>query len=149
MDFTEKINSDLKQAMLSKNESAVRTLRGIKAALLLAKTEKGGNEEITEEQAMKILQKLAKQRRESLDIYVKQDRKDLAEAEEQELKIIEQYLPKQMSEAEIREIVGRIIKESGATNASEIGKVMPLAMKELAGKADGKVISGIVREMLS
>ena len=148
MDFTEKINSDLKQAMLRKDESAVLTLRGIKSAILLAKTEKGGNEEISEEQGIKILQKLAKQRRESLEIYKQQGRNDLADAEEQELKIIEQYLPKQMNEAEVRNIISRIIKETGATNASEIGKVMPVAMKELAGKADGKTISAIVREML-
>lgn len=149
MSLTDKINEDLKNAMRSKDEAALRALRAIKSALLLAKTEKGGNEEVTEEQEMKILQKLAKQRKESIDIYTSQNRDDLKQSEEQELKIIENYLPKQLSEEEVRAEIKKIIEETGAKSAAEVGKVMPLAMKNLGGKADGKMISAIARELLS
>ena len=149
MSISTQINEELKQAMRDKNEAALRALRGIKSALLLAKTEKGGNDEVSDEQAIKAIQKLAKQRKESIDIYIKQNRPDLQKTEEEELEVMEKFLPQQMSEADVRTAVKRIIGESGATNASEIGKVMPLVMKELGSQADGKLISTIVREMLS
>jgi uncharacterized protein len=149
MSLTDKINEDLKNAMRSKDEAALRALRSIKSALLLAKTEKGSSEEVTEDQEMKILQRLAKQRRESIDIYTTQNRDDLKQSEEQELKIIENYLPKQLSEEEVRAEIKKIIEETGAKSAAEVGKVMPLAMKQLGGKADGKMISTIARELLS
>lgn len=149
MSLTDKINEDLKNAMRSKDEAALRALRAIKSALLLAKTEKGGSEEVTEDQEMKILQRLAKQRRESIDIYTAQGRDDLKQSEEQELKIIENYLPKQLSEDEVRAEIKKIIEETGAKSAAEVGKVMPVAMKQLGGKADGKMISTIARELLS
>jgi uncharacterized protein len=122
-------------------------LRAVKAAILLARTEKGGTE-IDSETEMKMLQKLVKQRKESLEIYIKQDRQDLAKAEEQELKVIEAFLPKQMDEAEVRSIIARIISENNLSGAQSIGKLMPLAMKELSGKADGKLISTIAKELL-
>lgn len=147
MSLTEKINEGLKTAMKSKDEAALRALRAIKSALLLAKTS-GGSGEIAEEEEMKMLQKLAKQRRESIDIFKKQNRNDLAEAEEQELSIIEGFLPKQMSEEEVRSVIQKIIKENNLSGASNIGKLMPLAMKELGGKADGKTISAIAKELL-
>ncbi|MCX6350364.1 MAG: GatB/YqeY domain-containing protein [Bacteroidetes bacterium] len=149
MSLFEQINEDLKQAMKSKNEVALRALRGIKSALLLAKTEKGGNDEVSEEAGLKILQKLAKQRKESLEIYTTQNRPDLAKDEELELTVIEKYLPAQMSEADVKEIIKNLIAQAGITSAAEMGKIMPLAMKELAGKADGKLISTLIKELLS
>jgi len=149
MNLTEQINEDLKNAMKAKNEGALRALRGIKSALLLAKTAGGASGEIPEEQGMAILQKLAKQRRESIDIYKTQNRPDLLATEQEELDIIEKYLPKQMSADDVRKEIAAIIAETGAKSPTEIGKVMPVAMKTLAGKADGKMISEITRELLS
>ncbi len=149
MNLTEQINEDLKNAMKAKNEGALRALRGIKSALLLAKTAGGASGEIPEEQGMAILQKLAKQRRESIEIYKTQNRPDLLATETEELEIIEKYLPKQMSPDDVRKEIAAIITETGAKSPAEIGKVMPVAMKKLAGKADGKMISEITRELLS
>lgn len=135
--------------MLAKDQAALRGLRAIKAALLLAKTEKGSAEEITEETEAKILQKLVKQRKESSDIYKTQGREDLSIIEEEEIEVISQFLPKQLDQAEIESIVAQIIKDSGATSVKEMGKVIGLANKELAGKADGKLIAEIVKTQLA
>jgi uncharacterized protein len=147
MSLTDTVNEGIKTAMKAKDEPTLRALRAVKAALLLAKTEKAGAEPDAETE-MKMLQKLVKQRRESLDIYIKQDRPDLAKAEEQELQVIEAFLPKQMSEADVRAIISRLVAENNLSGAQNIGKLMPLAMKELSGKADGRIISTIAKELL-
>jgi uncharacterized protein YqeY len=134
--------------MRSKDEGALRALRSIKSAILLAKTEKGASEELDEDQELKILQKLAKQRRESLDIFQKQGREDLAKDEQIELAVIEKFLPAQMSEEDVKAIVSKIATDAGLSGAQNIGKLMPLVMKELSGKADGKLISQLVKEVL-
>lgn len=147
MNLTETVNEGIKNAMKARDEASLRALRAIKAALLLAKTDKGGAETDNDAE-VKMLQKLVKQRKESLEIYVKQGRQDLAAAEEQELNIIESFLPKQMSEEEVRAVIARIVTENSLSGAQNIGKLMPLAMKELAGKTDGKLISTIAKELL-
>ena len=146
MSLEEKINADLKTAMLAKEEATVRSLRAIKSAILLAKTSGGGN--IAAEEEMKMLQKLVKQRKESVEIYQQQNRADLAKTEIEEIAVIEKYLPKQMSEDEIREELKKIIAQTGATTAAEMGKVMGVASKQLAGKADNKLVSQLVRQLL-
>ncbi|MBK8154455.1 MAG: GatB/YqeY domain-containing protein [Saprospiraceae bacterium] len=148
MNFQEKINQDLKEAMKAKDEKALRGIRAIKAAILLANTD-GSGQELTEERSIAILQKLVKQRRESLDIYTKQQREDLAAIERDEITIIERYLPAQLDEAELRRIIQEIITATGAVDAKDMGKVMGAATKQLAGQADCKVVSAIVRELLS
>ena len=145
----QKINHEIKAAMLSKNEARLRGLRAIKAALLLAKTEKGASEEINSDTEIKVLQKLAKQRRESAEIYKTQNRDDLYTIEIEELDVIEEFLPKQLSAAEVQEQIETIIENSGASSIKDMGKVMGLANKQLAGKADGKMISEIVKQLLS
>ena len=147
MSLTETANEGIKNAMKAKDEPSLRAYRAIKAALLLAKTDKG-DAEIDSDTEIKLLQKLVKQRKESLEIYIKQDRPDLAKPEEEELKIIESFLPKQMTEADVREIIAGIVAENNLSGAQNIGKLMPLAMKALAGKADWKVISTIAKELL-
>jgi uncharacterized protein len=143
------INSAIKAAMLAKSEAELRALRAIKAAILLAKTAEGGTGGLTEADETKMLQKLAKQRKDSLDIFRQQNREDLAKKEEEELEVIERFLPKQMSDSELREALTRIIAETGATSPADMGKVMGAATKQLAGKADGKAISALVKELLS
>ncbi|WP_316745817.1 GatB/YqeY domain-containing protein [Pedobacter gandavensis] len=143
------IDQEIKKAMLAKDQAALRGLRAIKAAILLARTEKGSAEEISEETEAKILQKLVKQRKESSDIYKTQGREDLSIIEEEEIAVISQFLPKQLDQSEIEAIVAQIIKDSGATSAKEMGKVIGLANKELAGKADGKLIAEIVKTQLA
>ena len=143
------IDQEIKQAMLAKNQVRLRGLRAIKAALLLAKTEKGSAEEITEESELKILQRLVKQRKESADIYKQQGREDLSQIEEEEIEVIAGFMPKQLDRAEITAIIAELIKSSGAASVKEMGKVMGLANKELAGKADGKLIAEIVKEQLA
>ena len=143
------IDQEIKQAMLAKNPVKLRGLRAIKAAILLAKTEKGQSVEFTEDAEMKILQKLVKQRKESADIYRTQGRADLCEVEEEEIEVISQFLPKQMERADVEAVISRIIKETGATSVKEMGKVMGLANAELAGKAEGKVIGEIVKSQLN
>lgn len=143
------INGAIKAAMLAKSEAELRALRAIKAAILLAKTAEGNTGELTETDETKLLQKLAKQRKDSLDIFRQQNREDLAKKEEEELEVIERFLPKQMSESELREAIVRIIAETGATSPADMGKVMGTATKQLAGKADGKAISALVKELLS
>jgi uncharacterized protein len=145
----QEINQEIKAAMLSKNEARLRGLRAIKAALLLAKTEKGASEEITEDTEIKVLQKLAKQRRESAEIYKAQNRDDLYTIEIEELDVIEGFLPKQLSADEVQAQIKAIIESSGASSIKDMGKVMGLANKQLAGKADGKMISEIVKQLLS
>ena len=145
----QEINQEIKAAMLSKNEARLRGLRAIKAALLLAKTEKGASEEITEDTEIKVLQKLAKQRRESAEIYKTQNRDDLYTIEIEELDVIEGFLPKQLSADEVQAKIKAIIESSGASSIKDMGKVMGLANKQLAGKADGKMISEIVKQLLS
>lgn len=143
------IDQEIKQAMLAKNQPRLRGLRAIKAALLLARTEKGSAEEVTEEAELKILQRLVKQRKESSDIYKQQGREDLSLIEEEEIEVISGFMPQQLGRAEIARIIAGIIETSGVSSVKEMGKVMGLANKELAGKADGKLISEIVKEQLA
>eukprot|EP01132_Coremiostelium_polycephalum_P017103 gene17103-20512_t len=135
--------------MLAKDQAKLRGLRAIKAALLLAKTEKGSSEEITEEGELKILQKLIKQRKESSDIYKQQGREDLAQVEDEEIDVIGSFLPKQLDRAEVEQIIARIVKDAGAASMKDMGKVVGLANKELAGKADGKLIAEVVKAQLA
>ncbi|MEJ5962731.1 GatB/YqeY domain-containing protein [Pedobacter immunditicola] len=143
------IDQEIKKAMLAKNQAQLRGLRAIKAALLLARTEKGSSEEITEDGELKILQKLIKQRKESSDIYKQQGREDLALVEDEEIEVIGAFLPKQLDKAEVEVIISKIIKETGAGSMKDMGKVVGLANKELAGKADGKLIAEIVKTQLA
>jgi uncharacterized protein YqeY len=143
------VNENMKKAMLAKDEVGLRSLRAIKAAVLLAKTAEGAATSLTVETETKLLQKLVKQRKDSLEIFERQNRMDLAQKEKEELDVIERFLPKQMGEEEIKTVVSAIIKESGVTNISGLGQVMGLATKQLAGKADGKLISTIVKELLA
>lgn len=141
--------SEMKDAMKSKNEAALRGLRAIKAEIIKAKTDPGAHGEIDEATEQKFLQKMMKQRRDSLEIFEKQGREDLAAKEREEMEVIERFLPKQMSEAEIKEAVAKVIAETGAASPADMGKVMGVASKQLAGLADGKTISAIVKELLS
>lgn len=143
------IDQDIKTAMLAKDTVRLRGLRAIKAALLNAKTEKGASESLTEESEVKVLQRLVKQRKESSDIYSTQNRPDLQQIEMEELEVIEAYLPKQMDRETIKAQVQDAIVRSGAASAKDMGKVMGLVNKELAGKADGKTISEVVKELLA
>ena len=152
MSLEQKIMGELKTAMLAKDEKALRSLRAIKAAILLAKTSEGapaGRGELTEDAETKILQKLVKQRRDSLEIFQQQNRTDLAQKEQEEIEIIEKFLPKQLSADELRSALTAIITEVGATSPADMGKVMGQATKRLSGKADGKTISAMVKELLS
>jgi len=152
MSLEQKIMGELKTAMLAKDEKALRSLRAIKAAILLAKTSEGapaGRGELKEEDETKLLQKLVKQRKDSLEIFQQQKRTDLAQKEQEEIEIIEKFLPKQLSADELRSELSSIISEVGATSPADIGKVMGAATKKFAGKADGKTISALVKELLS
>lgn len=146
MTLEEKINTDLKAAMLAKDEAALRALRAVKSAILLAKTSGGGT--ISPEEEMKMLQKLVKQRKESVEIYQNQNRADLAKSEIEEIAVIEKFLPKQMGEEEIKEELKKIIAQVGASSAAEMGKVMGVASKHFAGKADNKVVSVLLKQLL-
>ena len=148
MALEQSIMAELKAAMLAKDEAKLRALRAIKAAIILLKTSEAGKE-ISEEEEMKMLQKLVKQRKESIDIYTKQGREDLAKTEQEEVAVIELFLPQMMSEEEIRLALQDIIASVGATSAAEMGKVMGAANKAFAGKADNKIVSVLVKEMLS
>jgi uncharacterized protein YqeY len=149
MSLEQKVMADLKTAMLAKDEKSLRALRAIKSAIIIAKTSEGAHGEIKEDDEIKLLQRLVKQRKDSLEIYEKQNREDLAEKEKEEIAVIEKFLPKQTDEAELKEIIAKIIAETGATSPADMGKVMGAANKQLAGKADGKTIAGITRELLS
>ena len=144
----EKIQQDIKAAMLAKEREKLESLRAIKAAILLAKTA-DGSESIADDALVKIIQKLVKQRKETAVIYKEQNRPELAEKELMEASYMEVYLPKQLSEAELTAEIKKIIAEVGATSAKEMGKVMGVASKALAGKADGRAISTIVKSLLS
>jgi uncharacterized protein YqeY len=148
MSLEQKIMADLKTAMLAKDEKSLRSLRAIKAAILLAKTSEGAGGELKEDDEIKLLQKLVKQRKDSLEIYQQQNRTDLAQKEQEEIEVIEKFLPKQFSAEELQLEIKKIIAETGATSAADMGKVMGVATKKLAGKADGKTISATVRELL-
>jgi len=149
MALEQQIMAEMKEAMKSKNEAVLRSLRAIKAEIIKAKTEPGAGGEIDEATEQKFLQKMMKQRRDSLEIFEKQGRADLATKEKEEMEVIERFLPKQLSEAEIKAAVAKIITETGASSAADMGKVMGVASKQLAGLADGKTISAIVKELLS
>ena len=139
----------MKESMKSKDQTSLRALRAIKSAIILQKTQKGFSEEISNDDELKILQKLVKQRKDSVDIYQDQDRMDLAQPELDEIKIIEQFLPEAMSEEEIENEVKKVIDETGAEGMKDMGKVMGIVTKKLMGKADGKTISTIVRNNLN
>ena len=149
MSLEQKVMTDLKTAMLAKNEAALRSLRAIKAAILLAKTSEGAGGDLKEEDEVKLLQKLIKSRKDSLEIFTAQHRSDLAVKEEEEIAIIEKFLPKQMSADELKTILKEIISATGASSPADMGKVMGVATKQLAGKTDGKSISTIVKELLA
>ncbi|MCZ8353704.1 MAG: GatB/YqeY domain-containing protein [Cyclobacteriaceae bacterium] len=143
------IDQDIKKAMLAKNKEELEALRSIKSLILLAETEKGGSGDVAAETEMKLLTKAAKQRKESADIFNQQNRPDLAEKELNQLEVINRYLPKQLTEEEITQELKKIIESVGAKSPAEMGKVMGVATKQLAGKADGKLISELVKKLLS
>lgn len=149
MSLEQQIMGELKTAMLAKDEKALRSLRAIKAAILLAKTSEGAGGELKQEDEIKLLQKLVKQRKDSLEIFQQQNRTDLAQKEQEEIEVIEKFLPKQLSADELRSEVAAIISEVGASSPADMGKVMGAATKKLAGKADGKTISALVKELLT
>ncbi len=149
MSLEQKIMAEMKDAMKSKNEAVLRGLRAIKADIIKAKTEPGAGGEIDEATEQKFLQKMMKQRKDSLDIFEQQGKNDLAIKEKEEMEIIEKFLPKQLSESEIKEVVAKIIAETGAASSADLGKVMGIASKLLAGKADGKTISTVVKGLLA
>jgi uncharacterized protein len=149
MSLEQKVMADLKTAMLAKDEKSLRSLRAIKAAIILAKTSEGAGGEVNEAEEVKMLHKLIKQRRDSLEIFKAQNRADLAQKEEEEIQIIEKFLPKQMSAEELKIALTRIIAATGAASPADMGKVMGVATKELAGKTDGKSISAMVKELLA
>ena len=148
MDLFDKISADIKAAMLAREKVRLETLRGIKKEFLEAKTAKGADGQLTDEQATKILAKMAKQRRETAAIYAEQNRPELAENELAEAAVIEEYLPKQLSDAELEAELKAIIAETGASSLKEMGKVMGVASKRLAGRAEGRAINAKVKELL-
>jgi len=143
------INDEIKKAMLAKDTLKLDALRAVKSALLLTRTEKGGQEDLAVEAEIKVLQKLVKQRKEAAEIYSQQNRLDLAQIEIDQANIIEEFLPKQLDQEEVRRILVQIIAEIGAVGSGDMGKVMGVATKRMAGKADGRVISQLVKELLS
>ena len=149
MSLEEKVMAQMKDAMKAKDEALLRGLRAIKAEIIKAKTDPGANGQVTEDGEMKILQKLVKSRKDSLVIYEQQNRADLAAKESEEIAVIEKFLPQQMSEAELTEAVNRIIAELGASGPNDMGKVMGVASKQLAGKAEGKAIAAAVKDGLN
>ncbi len=148
MSLEQSVMADLKTAMLTKSQAGLRAIRAIKSAILLAKTSAGGKE-LSEEDEVKMLQKLVKQRQESISIYETQQREDLAAPEREEVAIISKYLPEMMSEDDVRKAVKAAIEETGAKSPAEMGKVMGVVTKALAGKADNKMVSALVKELLS
>ena len=149
MNLEQKIMADLKTAMLAKDEAALRSLRAVKAAILLLKTSEGGSNELKEEDEIKLLQKLVKQRKDSLEIFQQQNRTDLAKKEEEEIAIIEKFLPAQMSDEELSTELWKIIEELGAVTPADMGKIMGIATKKLGGRTDGKSLSAAVKAMLN
>jgi uncharacterized protein YqeY len=149
MTLEERINADLKTAMLAKDEVGLRGIRAIKSAILLAKTEKGSDGTIPPEREVQMLQKLVKQRRDSITEFEKANRQDLIAKEQEEVNVIEKYLPAMMSEEEVREVVKAAIATTGATTQKEMGKVMGIVSKQLAGKADNKLVADIIKSLLT
>lgn len=149
MGLEQKVMAEMKPAMLSKDEAALRGLRAIKAAIIIAKTAEGAGGELKEEAETGLLQKLIKQRRDSLEIYRQQNRPELAQKEEEEIAIISRFLPQQLTPEELKAELEKIIAEAGASSPADMGKVMGLASKQLAGKAEGKAISTLVKELLA
>lgn len=149
MTLEERINQDIKAAMIAKDQARLRGLRAIKAAILLAKTEKGHTEALTEDSEIKVLQKLVKQRKESAEIYKTQNREDLYQIEFEEQEVIEAYLPKQLDKAAVETIIKDIISALEASSVKDMGKVMAAANQQLAGQADGRTISEVVKSLLS
>ena len=149
MDLFDRINADIKAAMLARDKVRLEALRGIKKEFIEAKTAPGANGELSDDAAMKILVKMAKQRSESAEIYRSQNRPDLAETEEAEMAVIKEYLPQPLSAEELDAALSEIIAKVGASSAADMGKVMGVATKQLAGRADGKAISAAVRRLLS
>lgn len=148
MSLKETIEQDIKKAMLAKKQSELLALRAIKSAILIAQTEKGSGGQLNKDTEMKLLMKAAKQRQESAELYQQQGRQDLADKEQLELEVINRYLPQRMSEEELRTEVQKIIEETGASEPKDMGKVMGVATKQLAGKTDGKTLSTVVRSLL-
>lgn len=149
MSLENKIMTAMKESMKSKDQTSLRSLRAIKSAIILHKTQKGSSDEISNEDELKILQKLVKQRRDSADIYRNQNRMDLAQPELDEIKVIEEFLPEAMSEEEVEDEVKKVINDIGAEGMKDMGKVMGIVTRKLMGKADGKTISTIVRNNLN
>lgn len=149
MNLEQKTMAELKTAMLAKDEKATRALRAIKAAIILAKTAEGAGGELKEADEIKMLQKMVKQRKDSLEIYQQQSRSDLAQKEQEEIEVIEKFLPKQFTDEELRSEISKIIQQTGASSPADMGKVMGVATKQFAGKADGKTISSVVKELLN
>ncbi|SDC86046.1 GatB/YqeY domain-containing protein [Niabella drilacis] len=149
MSLEQIINEDIKKAMLAKEEVALRSLRAIKAAILLAKTAEGAKDSLSADDEIKLVQKLVKQRKDSLEIFEKQNRPDLAQKEREEIEVLERYLPAQLTMEELKPIIADLITKTGASGPADMGKVMGLASKELAGKADGKTIAAMVKELLA
>jgi uncharacterized protein YqeY len=149
MSLEEKVMAGMKEAMKSKDEALLRGLRAIKAEIIKAKTEPGANGQVSEDGELKLLQKLVKQRKDSLEIFQQQNRTDLAQKEQEEISVIEQFLPKQLDAAELKKIITEIIAAVGAAGPQDMGKVMGVASKQLAGQADGKTISAVVKELLA
>lgn len=149
MSLEEKVMTGMKEAMKAKDEALLRGLRAIKAEIIKAKTEPGANGQISAEGELKLLQKLVKQRKDSLEIFQQQNREDLAKKEQEEISVIEQFLPKQLDAEELKKIIAEIITATGTTGPQDMGKVMGTASKQLAGQADGKAISAVVKELLA
>lgn len=143
------VMAEMKDAMKARNEAALRSLRAIKAEIIKAKTEPGAGGEISVETELKLLQKMVKQRKDALEIYRQQNRTDLADKEQEEISVIEKFLPKQLSTEELKTIIEAIIASTGASSVADLGKVMGVASKQLAGKAEGKAISAMVKELLT
>ncbi len=148
MSLEVKIMDQMKEAMKAKDSVALEALRAIKSAIILAKTEAGATDTLTEDQEIKMLQRLVKMRKDSAEIFTKQNRPDLAEPELAQIAVIEKFLPAQLSEEEVEAIISKIIAETGASGIASMGKVMGLATAQIGGQAEGKVISGIVKKLL-
>lgn len=149
MTLKKQVDGEIKKAMLNKQKERLRALRAIKSAILVEETQKGAGDVLSEDAEMKIVQKAVKQRKDSVDLYKKQGRDDLAQKEIEELQVIEGFLPKQLSESEIENELKTIIKELGASSPSDMGRIMGSATKKLAGKAEGKLISAITKRLLA
>ena len=149
MSLEQQVMAEMKEAMKSKNEAALRGLRAIKAEIIKAKTEPGAGGEISGDTEVRMLQKMVKQRKDALEIYQQQNRADLAQKEQEEITLIEKFLPAQLSEDDLKKELQQIIAETGASSPADMGKVMAAATKKLAGKADGKTISAAVKELLT